>query len=236
MDLNDFYVYVHISTETDLPFYIGFGRKSRIKVKTRRSIEWNEIADKGYYYGFLGENMSREDANLLEKFCIKSFKELGFNLVNKINGGSGNSCRKGYSDEYKIIIGNRSREFWNSKTPEYKNEFGKKMSLLLKGVKKPKRSDEHIKKQSLSHKGQIPWNKNKTNIYSEETLNKIRKNNRFNRPIQVFDLDLNLLFEFISISDASRELSIKRVKISKILTGKIKKNNTGYIFKYKEIE
>lgn len=38
-----------------------------------------------------------------------------------------------------------------------------------------KHTEETRKKQSESHKGQIPWNKGKTNIYSEETLKKMHK-------------------------------------------------------------
>ena len=82
---NNFYVYVHINKNTDLPFYVGFGRKNRILDKGRRSAEWNDIVSQyGYYFGTLKHNMTREEANLFEKKCIKFFIEIGFNLVNKI--------------------------------------------------------------------------------------------------------------------------------------------------------
>jgi hypothetical protein len=228
---NRFYVYVHISKKTDLPFYVGFGQNYRISIKSRRSQEWNEIVEKeDYYYGFLRKNMYREEANLFEKFCIKFFIEIGFNLVNKINGGSGNSKRKPYSDEYKKVIANRSRIFWNSATQEYKKFFGQKMSDLLKGKKKPDRSLEHCENQSLSHKGQTPWNKGKSNIYSEETLQKIREGSN-SKKIEVYNNEGIFLYKFTSISEASRNLNIGRLKISRILSKEVK-NKTNFIFKY----
>jgi hypothetical protein len=49
----------------------------------------------------------------------------------------------------------------------------------FKGKKNPfygrKHSDESKRKISLSHKGQIPWNKSKVGVYSEETLLKMKR-------------------------------------------------------------
>jgi intein/homing endonuclease len=49
----------------------------------------------------------------------------------------------------------------------------------FKGGKNPfygrKHSDESKRKISLSHKGQIPWNKGKVGVYSEETLLKMKR-------------------------------------------------------------
>lgn len=49
----------------------------------------------------------------------------------------------------------------------------------FKGEKNPfygrKHTDESKRKMSLSHKGQIPWNKGKVGIYSEETLSKMKR-------------------------------------------------------------
>ena len=38
-----------------------------------------------------------------------------------------------------------------------------------------KHTDESKRKISLSHQGQIPWNKGKTGVYTEETLSKMGK-------------------------------------------------------------
>lgn len=49
------------------------------------------------------------------------------------------------------------------------------ISKALRGLKKSK---EHINKNSDAHKGQIPWNKGKINVYSLNTLEKMSKAKR----------------------------------------------------------
>lgn len=49
-----------------------------------------------------------------------------------------------------------------------------KLSLIRKGKKFQPLSPEHKFKISLAKKGQVPWHKGRTNVYSEETLNKMR--------------------------------------------------------------
>jgi len=49
--------------------------------------------------------------------------------------------------------------------------FGEKISKVQKGIKKSK---EHNEKNSKSHIGKIPWNKNIKNPYSEEVLLKMK--------------------------------------------------------------
>lgn len=230
---NNFYVYVHFSKKNDLPFYIGFGQKNRISTKSKRSKEWNDIVERdGYYYGFLKSDLSRSDANAFEKYCIKTFIELGFELVNKINGGSGNSKRKKMSPEGRKIVSENSRRFWKSVSDDYKKKFGEMMSSKLKGIKKPGRTESHRLNQSISHMGQIPWNKNKRGVYTEDTIEKLKKNNANNKSILVVSKLNDVIKEFISISEASRVLKISRIKIFRILNNKIK-NNTDYYFYYK---
>lgn len=52
----------------------------------------------------------------------------------------------------------------------HKEETKKKISLSEKGTKKP-----HSEKWKQKMKGKIPWNKGKKGIYTEETIEKIRK-------------------------------------------------------------
>ena len=44
-----------------------------------------------------------------------------------------------------------------------------------------KHTEESKKKNSESHKGKLAWNSGKTNVYSEETLEKIRKSQQARR-------------------------------------------------------
>ncbi len=53
-------------------------------------------------------------------------------------------------------------------------------SKMNKGIFKKghRQSEEIIKKMSDSHKGKTPWNKGKTGIYSEGSLEKMRLANK----------------------------------------------------------
>jgi group I intron endonuclease len=61
--------------------------------------------------------------------------------------------------------------FWYGKSQS--NESNLKRSLALLGKKKPVRTKKHSENLSKSNKGQIPWNKGKKNIYSDETRKKM---------------------------------------------------------------
>lgn len=85
------------------------------------------------------------------------------------------------SEETKIKIsdGNkgkvRSKEFKQNlsqlnKGKKESEETKKKKSELKIGNNNPMKREDVRKKNSESHKGQIPWNKGLTNIYSNETL------------------------------------------------------------------
>jgi hypothetical protein len=76
--------------------------------------------------------MTREEANIFEKICVKSFLEIGFNLVNKINGGSGNSKRKPLTEEGRLKMSENIRKYWDSINDEERKEFGKMMSENIK--------------------------------------------------------------------------------------------------------
>ena len=74
--------------------------------------------------------------------------------------------RKKISDSQKGELG-----FWYGKSPS--NETRKKISESLKGKKKPLRTKEHADNLSKANKNQIPWNKGKKNVYSDETRQKM---------------------------------------------------------------
>jgi group I intron endonuclease len=71
-----------------------------------------------------------------------------------------------YRPEYNITKGGEGCSCSLPKTEEHKRKIGE-------GNKGKVRSEEARKKNSEAHKNQIPWNKGKTNIYSEETKRKI---------------------------------------------------------------
>lgn len=103
----------------------------------------------------LGEFQYRDEAKYWEEFYIKLYKtEVKY-------GGYNIHSRGGYS---------------LSKSSLHSEESKKKISNSLKGKNNPMYGKTHTKearkKISIMRKGKAPWNKGKTNIYSEETRKK----------------------------------------------------------------
>jgi hypothetical protein len=233
---NKYYVYIHINSKTDLPFYIGLGQKYRISSKSGRNKKWIEIASNdGYYYGYLKENLSFEDANKYEKEYIKLFKDIGFDLANLNMGGSGNLGIKlpKRTIEHCKKLGDSQR---GKKRKPHTDEIKKLLSEKLKGKKKPPRTQEHKEKLKNWKPGNTPWNKNKN--HKKETIEKIKTNNGMSKKILVLSVDGIKMYEFNSIKETSEFLSINYNYIYRFLNGERKKSKIEYrnnfIFKYKK--
>lgn len=128
----NFYIYLHITLDEDIPFYVGKGKKDRCKNHLDKSEWWNNIVNKhDYYIRILDVNLSEEEAFEKEKEYISFFgrrnlKE-GGTLVNLTNGGEGVSGRI-YSDEEREFISKKFKEnpeMWTS--GNRKNFFGKSL-------------------------------------------------------------------------------------------------------------
>ena len=81
------FTYMHVSSSTGLPFYVGKGSLARAHRKARRSAEWKAIADLGYEVKILAQWPSDNDAYSHEHLIIKCFRDMGIVLCNKNNGG-----------------------------------------------------------------------------------------------------------------------------------------------------
>lgn len=76
--LNDFYVYLHRSSEDNSIFYVGKGRKNRFKSKGHRGSAWKAKSSCGYYCEFHTKDLTEAEAITLESKLIKEIP----NLVN----------------------------------------------------------------------------------------------------------------------------------------------------------
>lgn len=198
-----------------------------VKVVETNKNSWGRDTTVGRYY-----------FDCCDKVKLKRLKEAFNFLVDKIElKRQAEEEKKLKSINSKILINielsNRFKKYWENITDIDRKAFGDMMSLLLKGHKKPPRSKEHTEKLKCWSKGSIPWNKDKSNVYSDETKEKMSENNAMSKPILVFDKNDKLLYEFNSISKASRVLSINRTFIYRCLID-IRQCDI-YKFKYKEL-
>jgi hypothetical protein len=131
-----FYTYCHTRNDTNKIFYIGKGTKNRANFKFGRNSHWHRIANKhGFKVKILANWDTEQKAFDHEKLLISCFKDMGYDLANKSDGGEGNSGWK------------------------HTEEFKKKSSELRKGKTSPKKgyktSEETKKKLSLSQLGRV---------------------------------------------------------------------------------
>lgn len=95
-----FYTYAHTRNDTGKIFYIGKGSNYRATAKNRNK-HWKNIVNKfGYKVKILAYWDSEKDALDHEFLLISCFKNMGYELANKANGGDVNSGWN-HSEEYK---------------------------------------------------------------------------------------------------------------------------------------
>lgn len=130
------------------------------------------------------------------------------NGLNLTDGGGG--C-KGYnhSPEMKMHLSEINKGKKHNLGKKYSQEHREKISKALKG--------------KSNHRLGIPL--------PEAVKNKLRNTN-CNKMVSQYDLDGNLINEFISCREASRILGIKDTYISRVARQE-RNNIKGYIFKYK---
>lgn len=88
-----FYTYLHRRLSDGVPFYIGKGtRRDRMTLPTGRSERWTRTVAK---HGFKAEVVARwpteREAFDHEKFLIRCFRDMGFDICNHTDGGEGAS-------------------------------------------------------------------------------------------------------------------------------------------------
>lgn len=101
-----FYIYAHLTADTNTPFYIGKGSKNRAFVSAHRNPHWrNIVAKHGFRVEFLHRCVNEIEAYYLESFYIKMYgrKDFGGLLVNQTDGGEGQSGAK-HSEERKKLM------------------------------------------------------------------------------------------------------------------------------------
>lgn len=87
----NYYVYKHMTNSGEI-FYIGKGTGKRCYNLTARSLYHKRISKKhGCIVSIISQNLSEEQAMLLESKLIKKYKNIGLCKANFTNGGEGRS-------------------------------------------------------------------------------------------------------------------------------------------------
>jgi hypothetical protein len=209
-------VYRHIRLDKNQPFYIGIGDyESRAYIKHGRNPFWNNIINKTEYrIEILFDDLTWENAQEKEIELISLYgrKDIGTGiLVNLTHGGENPPRMFGH----KYQSGEKNSNYGKNHTEERK----RKISETLKGQPI---SEERRKKISETLKGHTPWNKGKkgAQIPSEESKLKMsisRKNIIINEKSVIIN-DV----KYISMSEAGRQLGLKRLTVRARIESKTK--------------
>lgn len=197
------------------------------------------------------EEVSESEAKYAEKYLIRWYKihNISYNITDGGEGTQGFSHPMPQEAREKIRKANLGKKL-SEETKEKLRQanLGKKASeetkekLRISHLGK-KDSEETKLKKSLSAKGKICSEKQlevlkrtRERPKSEETKEKIRKTLQETSPRNIavlqYDLEGNLIAEYISAAEAGRVLGIDSSSIRKVIKG-IQKTCGGYIWKEK---
>lgn len=126
----DFYIYLHLTADEGIPFYVGKGRLRRAYTKHGRSDFWKNIVQKhGFHVEIISTGLNEQDAFLHEKRLISFYGKRRSGdgpLINLTDGGDGVSgCNEGNQN-------------WRHRVET--DETRRKKSESHKGIKRPDHS------------------------------------------------------------------------------------------------
>jgi group I intron endonuclease len=240
------------------PFYIGKGRGNRIKdtIYDKSPFKCNKIKNlKKRRIKIISikieDSLSNEDAMMKE---IEMISIIGRRdnkkgpLVNTTDGGEGRLNSKHSEETKKIIsINRRGKGIGWKHSDETLSVMKSNQSGHGNGFYGKKHTEITKNEQSLRVSGKKHPMYGKK--HDKETIDKLKKHRNtkisndvikescqsFNKPVLMFDLNLNLLNSFNSVKEASKETGINESIISKCCRGDIK-NPTRFYFRYKNKE
>lgn len=236
-----YYVYQHIRDDLNEPFYIGMGTLKNVNGTyktehyrayevTNRTKYWKNITSKtSYRVEIIFETSSFEEAQNKEKELIKLYGRKIMkegSLCNFEEGGNGYLGRpKGINDFPIYQIDKNSNEIIKT----WKNLFliQKELGFLKTNISKCCRKKALT---SYGYKWEYANIKDFYNVYPSASRKKI--SNRW-RPIDVFDLNGNLLYTGRKMKDAGDYLNIHISTVFKILNKRTILK--GFIVKRREV-
>ena len=148
--MNNKVVYVHLRADDQLPFYIGMGTRRRAFQMCGRNKYWKHVKNKhGVIVKILADNLTREQAYLIEKELISQYREKFTTMTNICAGGEGVAGMHGHLNSnfkhYTILISGQYKLCFSS--AQRLREYGFSDKLIynknLKTTSSPRFYDEN---------------------------------------------------------------------------------------------
>jgi hypothetical protein len=208
-------VTIYVLERNEIPFYIGKTKNPTLREKDHKSKYGNNIS-----FVVIDETLDiKEIWKFWESYWIEQFKVWGFELLNKNKGGGGLVT---HTDKTKLKISQNKLGKKQSNLSSLKKSNSMKNGGALKiSIANTNPSIETRQKMSLAKLGKPNNNLSKA---------KLGKPNNNNKPIIQYDLDMNIIKEWKSASDAMKVLNNKG--IPNALVG-VNKTSCSSIWKYK---
>lgn len=245
-----YYVYAWYIVDGHDIFYIGKGTGNRYKCRKRENPYFMNIINAHECdCEILESGLTESEAFLQEKAYIAMFRFFKHRLVNVADGGNAPPKQYGeQSEEHRKRIGEALRAY-QSKHPEIAMAKSEEMKSFLQTEEgkefqrksiKAKDNDEFRKRQSI-----VCREANNTPEYIERHSKIIRRmwqneeyaeahkgaNNHRSQAVRQLDLDGNVIKEYDTITQASKETGVDISKISAVCKGK-RKTTSGYRWEF----
>lgn len=238
---NLYYVYRHVRLDTGEVFYVGMGKKklrgrsfkrlySRAFFKKKRTIIWSNIQAKtDYIVEILFESNSLEEIRLKEIEFIKLYGRRDLNqgtLVNFCDGGGGSHNR----------IGKKGKD----------NPSSKEVFVYLKNgdfYKKFDSQTDAVSELGVCRdiakvlRGELQWLKGyvfKSSYLGEKIDCGIKPHSKI-RGIDCFDMDLNFIKSFPSVTEAAKFFNVARTNVSQACKS-LNRHCKGHRFSYRDFK
>lgn len=133
-----YYVYLHRRRSDGIVFYVGKGigrRAWKTSITNGRSRKWQSVYYKhGLIVDIAQENLSEENAFLLEMWLIAKFRHEGYDLCNMTDGGEGGSGYKWTEEAKKVKSSQMSNAVYNHYGMRFKSTISAAYWLRDNGI------------------------------------------------------------------------------------------------------
>ena len=238
-------VYLHRKLDTEEVFYIGIGISIKRSYSSKsRNVYWKNTVNKhGYTIEILYENITWEEACIIEIDLIRQYgrKDIGNGtLVNLTDGGEGNA-------NMSEITKNKISKSLFGKLQSSETKEKRRITLTKIWENESLRELKRLQSTELNRLGIIgtkgrPSNRKGTKC-TKETIDRMSKSkkeyfskniawNKNTNKIEMIDIYDNIILEFNNPSDAANHVCGLSKRVIEVCVGK-RKTHKGFRFRYK---